>query len=224
MRGNQSFGRCLDYCLRRLGSFLSQPPPRLVVPLEILPQNFSMDLFKVLFPCFPTSGRERSIQLPTGTANFQHISEKAAVQPFSRSVNEPDICSDKAALSIVSAMLDADKAGPSLDTTIQSLVHQAGGWSQYLAEKILAAIEAVLKSGKQMNAAMQEACDKACEAAKMIEGFAADHPFATTVFCTVIALGVLVVLAPYALEWLGFSELGPIEGKSHCQSRVRCEV
>ena len=64
-----------------------------------------------------------------------------------------------------------------------------------------------------MAPAMQEAYDKACEAAKTIEGFAADHPIATAVFCTVIALGVLVVLAPYALELLGFGELGPIEGE-----------
>ena len=111
-------------------------------------------------------------------------------------------------------MLDADKNGPSLDATIQSLVHQAGGWSEYLATKILSALEAVLKAGKQMNPAMQEAYDKACEAAKMIEGFVADHPIATAVFCTVIALGVLVVLSPYVLELIGFSELGPVEGKS----------
>ena len=115
----------------------------------------------------------------------------------------------------MSAILDADKTGPSLDATIRSLVHQAGGWSEYLATKILTALEAVLKAGKQMNAAMQEAYDKACEAAKKIEGFAADHPIATAVFCTVIALGVLVVLAPYVVELLGFGEVGPIEGKSH---------
>jgi len=30
---------------------------------------------------------------------------------------------------------------------------------------------------------------------------------------TVVALGVLVVLAPYVLEILGFAELGPVEGK-----------
>ena len=72
-----------------------------------------------------------------------------------------------------------------------------------------------------MNPAMQEAYDKACEAAKMIEGYAADHPIATAVFCTVIALGVLVLLAPYALEFLGFGELGPIEGKSRFLYRLR---
>lgn len=63
-----------------------------------------------------------------------------------------------------------------------------------------------------MNGAMKEAYDKACDAAKVIEGFAAEHPIATAVFCTVIALGVSVVLIPYLIEALGFSALGPVEG------------
>ena len=60
-----------------------------------------------------------------------------------------------------------------------------------------------------MNQAMKEAYDKACAAAAEIEGFARDHP----VFCTVVALGVLVILAPYVLEALGFGALAPVEGE-----------
>lgn len=30
--------------------------------------------------------------------------------------------------------------------------------------------------------------------------------------CTVIALGVLAIVAPWILEALGFAELGPVEG------------
>ncbi|KAL9097079.1 MAG: hypothetical protein Q9163_006390, partial [Psora crenata] len=108
-------------------------------------------------------------------------------------------------------MLKAEKACPSLDVTIQSLVHQAGGWSEYMATKILAALETALKTTEHFSPAMKEAYDKACEAARVIEGFAADHPIATAVFCTVIAVGVLVVLAPYVMEFLGFGPLGPIE-------------
>ena len=112
-------------------------------------------------------------------------------------------------------MMGADKAGPSLDATVGSIVHQAGGWSEYLAAKVLAALEAVLKAGKPLSAPMEEAYDKSCEALKTTEGFAADHPIATGVLITVIALGILVVFAPYGLELLGFGELGPIEGKSY---------
>lgn len=39
-------------------------------------------------------------------------------------------------------------------------------------------------------------------------GFAKEHP----AYAVLIALGILAVLMPWALEILGFGELGPIEG------------
>lgn len=56
---------------------------------------------------------------------------------------------------------------------------------------------------------MQVAYDKACEEAKAIEEFVAEHPVATAV----IVLGILVLVAPYVLEALGFAKLGPVEGE-----------
>lgn len=132
--------------------------------------------------------------------------------PFKHSTHEA-LTIEKAASSIISALQDAEKAGPSLNSTIKSIVHQAGGWSEYLAAKIVSALEAVLKAEGEMNGALKEAYDKACEEAKKIEGFAAEHPVATAVFCTVIALGILVIVAPYAIEALGFGALGPVEGE-----------
>ena len=169
-------------------------------------------LIKSIFPCFPLGTKERGIQLSTEKEADNYPSEKALLQPSTYGDNQPRLSSDEAASSIVSAMLDASHRGPSLDATIQSLVHQAGGWSEYLATKILAALEQVLRAGKAMNPAMQKAYDKACEAAKEFEQFEADHPIVTAVFCTIIALGVLTVLAPYVVELVGFGELGPIEG------------
>lgn len=196
-----------------------KPSKPTLLPQQSQFQTLTMTFLEAIFPCLPISRREYNIQLPTGTAKYQHNSEKAALQdsPHGRG-GEQQLRCDEASSSIVTAMMEANSAGPSLDVTIKSLVHQAGGWSEYLAKRILLTLEAVLKSGKQMNTAMQKAYGKACEAARMIEGFAEDHPVATAVFCTVIALGILVLLAPYALELLGFSELGPVEGKS-CSSR-----
>ena len=172
-------------------------------------------ILKAVFPCLPIGTAERAIQLPTETAKNLLISEKISFQPHPYGGRKPKLSNDEAAESIVAAMMDADKAGPSLDATIGSIVHQAGGWSEYFAAKVLAALEAVLKAGKPLSAPMQEAYDKACEALKATEGFAAEHPIATGVLITVIALGILVVFAPYVLELLGFGELGPIEGKSY---------
>ena len=73
--------------------------------------------------------------------------------------------------------------------------------------------DGALKAGRKMNGPMSAAYDKAVEAAEVFKDFAKDHPLVIAAFVTVIAIGVLVVLAPGVLELLGFGELGPIEGK-----------
>ena len=172
-------------------------------------------LLKTIFPCLPLG--EREIQLPVDSDNDQFLSEKTSVRSPTYDGKNVKLSAEEAASSIVSALMDAEKAGPSLHTIVQSIVHQAGGWSEYLATKILAALEAVLRKLEPLKAPMQEAKNKAWEAYKATEGFAADHPIATEVLCTVIALGVLAVLLPYVVEtlgfWFGFGELGPIEGE-----------
>lgn len=172
-------------------------------------------VLKAVFPCLYF--RERGIQLPAETEKGQQIYGKLTPQSSPHGSKESKLCNDDAASSIVSAMLDADKPGTSLDATIESLVHEAGGWTEGIAKKILATLEVVIRAAKPMNAAMQEAYDRAMEEAKKIPEFAAEHPIETAVICTVIALGILVTLAPYVVEYLGFcagfGELGPIEGK-----------
>jgi hypothetical protein len=57
---------------------------------------------------------------------------------------------------------------------------------------------------------MKEACDGATTAA--LE-FVHKHPVLTAAMGTVIAIGILAILAPWAVEALGFGEFGPVEGK-----------
>ena len=172
-----------------------------------------MDFFKALLPCFPFTPDEPTISFSTKTPHPNtFLSEKTAAYPL-KHASQPTVTIQQAADSIICALQDTEKAGPSLDVTIQSIVHQAGGWSEYLAAKIVSALEAVLKAGGEMKGPLKEAYDKACEEAKKIEGLAEDHPVATAVLLTVVALGVLVLLAPYVLDALGFAESGVIEGE-----------
>lgn len=174
--------------------------------------NFLKIIFRCL-PCLcPGGTRHGNIKLDKDEAT-EYFTEKAKLERY---LNEPyiSITTDEAASRIVTAMATANKVGLTLEVDVQTLVHQAGGWSEYLARKILVGLEIILKEGKQLSPAMQTAYMKACEAAKATEGFEADHPIATAVFCTVIAIGVLVYLAPVVLEVLGFAELGPVEGVS----------
>ena len=169
-----------------------------------------MDLVKALFPCFPAS----SIHLDTDKPTHYH---NPSTSTIASTPNEKApihiLTAEEAAKKIVGALLTADAVGPALDARIQSFAHQAGGWSESLARCVLSGLEAVLKAGEAVGAAMPAAYDKACEAAKVFEEFVAEHPLATAAFCTVIALGILVFMAPWVLEALGFGAFGPVEGE-----------
>lgn len=92
------------------------------------------------------------------------------------------------------------------------MAQTGGGWYQRLALAVLDAIRAALKDGSPLREAMREAYERASEAAKGIADFAREHPLYTATICAVIALGILVILAPYIIEALGFGALGPVEG------------
>ena len=79
------------------------------------------------------------------------------------------------------------------------------GWSESIAKAILHGLNDAIKAGAEMAGPAADALSKAKEAAVK---FAKEHP----VFATLLALGVLAVLAPWVLEILGFGELGPIAG------------
>ncbi|KAJ5757467.1 uncharacterized protein N7511_006161 [Penicillium nucicola] len=78
-------------------------------------------------------------------------------------------------------------------------------WSEAIAEALLHGLENAIKAGTEMAQAAADAAAKSRDAAI---DFATDHP----VYATLIALGILALLTPWALEILGFGELGPIEG------------
>jgi ElaB/YqjD/DUF883 family membrane-anchored ribosome-binding protein len=71
--------------------------------------------------------------------------------------------------------------------------------------RVAAAIQA---SRDKLHPILHEAYTKASSGAKAIEGFVEDHP----VFCLVIALGVLYIMAPTAVQLLGFTPKGPAFG------------
>jgi hypothetical protein len=108
------------------------------------------------------------------------------------------------ATSILDALKHAEKPGQHLERTLNNLVGEYG-WYESLAVAVLNQVENALRAGVPMGQAMKDAYNKSVAAAV---GFAHDHP----VFCTLVALGILVTLVPWAVEVLGFGELGPIEG------------
>jgi ElaB/YqjD/DUF883 family membrane-anchored ribosome-binding protein len=123
-----------------------------------------------------------------------------------------DMSTQDAAAAIFSALANAEKPGHNLDVTIQDIVAQAGGWYERLAVAVFDAIQKALKEGSPIREAMKGAYEKASEAAVGIADFARDHPLYTAAICAVIALGILMILAPYVIHALGFGVLGPEAG------------
>ncbi|KAF7504778.1 hypothetical protein GJ744_001711 [Endocarpon pusillum] len=120
----------------------------------------------------------------------------------------PQTSEEERAASILSTLLSAEKSGQDLDRRLQAIVGSCG-WYEGLAKRVLDGLVAVVKSGAAMSGAMKEASDKASAAAS---DFVHQHPVFTAAVAVVVAIGILVLLAPWAVEALGFGELGPVEG------------
>ena len=106
---------------------------------------------------------------------------------------------------IIDAMHNADKTGEELRTRVSGFVN-VKNWTESLAKAVLARLDDGVRKGTMgRKGPLKEAFDKAVAAAV---GFAKEHP----VWATLIALGILAVLLPWAIEALGFGELGPVEG------------
>ncbi|KAJ5557046.1 hypothetical protein N7494_000961 [Penicillium frequentans] len=107
------------------------------------------------------------------------------------------------ASEIVTRILNAD----SVESLRKQLKEEVSidSWSEAIAKAILEGLKNAINAGTEMAKAAADAAAKSKEAAI---DFATDHP----VYATLIALGILALLMPWALEILGFGELGPIEG------------
>ena len=127
---------------------------------------------------------------------------------------------------VVATLLTTSSSGPALRMELDSNVG-AYGWRQHLAELILDKLAQVLQTAhEKLGPSVNSAYQRAVSAVAEIEGFVIEHP----VISTVVALGVLALLAPWVLDALGFADLGPAAGKSpgrrrthtHTHTRAPC--
>jgi hypothetical protein len=113
---------------------------------------------------------------------------------------------------IVGKLFAAEKNDAALQADLQSAIH-AYGWYDGLAHAILAALENAIKLREEMGPAVKAAYEKAVEAVNKVKEWAEAHPEMATVIVTLIALGIIALMVPWLMAYLGFAEEGIIEGK-----------
>jgi len=112
---------------------------------------------------------------------------------------------------IIAKLFAAEKNDAALQADLQSVI-RAYGWFDGLAAAILAALESAIKIGEQMGPALKAAYEKAVAAVNMVKEWADAHPEMTAVIITLVALGILALMMPWLMAYLGFAEEGIIEG------------
>ena len=163
-----------------------------------------MDILKAMLNC---------LGLQDDVLQIRNSDEKKSASTFYHA----DPAEDELASSILSALFTAEKPGQDLDRRLQNIVHTSGnklhtsGWYEGLAKRVLDGLIDALQSGAAMGTAMKEAVDRASAVASK---FVKEHPVFATVMITIIAIGILAILLPWAVEALGFGELGPVEGEN----------
>ncbi|KAI7909240.1 hypothetical protein M9X92_011745 [Pyricularia oryzae] len=102
------------------------------------------------------------------------------------------------------------KNGPTLRRQVNDAVGEQG-WTESIARAIVAGLEALIKQGRdKIGPVLGDFIDKAEDAAKAVFAFPHQHPYLTAGFATIVAVGVLVLVAPWAVEALGLAEMGPV--------------
>lgn len=138
------------------------------------------------------------------------LSEKA-------SYSDHDNCDGShIAENVVFTMHNGSMSIEKLRMTLAGSIRETSWWSESLAKRILVLLEMALKAEASMGPAMKEAFTQATESAKHIgelsKEFVKEHPIITGVVCTILALGILYLIAPGVVEILGFTEYGPAAG------------
>jgi hypothetical protein len=112
------------------------------------------------------------------------------------------------ASQFVNTLFSAEKNGPELHQALAEII-QTASLKQHFARAVFETLQKAIETARPMGIALGETYDKVVREIDGIEGFVKDHP----VICAVIAIGILVVLAPWVIEALGFAEGGILEGR-----------
>ena len=167
--------------------------------------SIAMDCLDSIIAC--VAGRNQPAQQP------HYVNEKIII------TSQPVPYADDAAAQFIETIRTAEFLGKGLEDRLATII-ATNGWKENLAERILHGLEKLVKDGAKTASAMEEATKKVTNTAL---GLAKEHPYYTALVVagTIVAIGVLVLVAPWVLEALGFAARGPRLGKSHASSHIQ---
>lgn len=115
---------------------------------------------------------------------------------------------------LVDTVFIAEKNGIELRQTLEGII-MTNSWRQNFAKAVFERMQQAIETARPMGDALLEIYEKVVCVVDGVEGFVRDHP----VVCALIALGILVLLAPWVIEALGFADGGILEGENYWCSR-----
>jgi hypothetical protein len=116
----------------------------------------------------------------------------------------------RAADSLINTIFLAEKNGLELKQSLEDII-RTNSWRQNFAKAVFEAMQHAIETARPMGDALREIYEKVACVVDGVEGFVKDHP----IVCALIALGILVLLAPWVVEALGFAEGGILEGENY---------
>lgn len=126
--------------------------------------------------------------------------------------NTTDEKSAQTAESFITTLYTAEKPSWELQQALNNDFNKpirTTNLRQSFARAIFEALRKAIETARPMGLALGETYERVVDVIDTIEGFARNHP----IICSVIALGILDVVAPWVLEALGFAEGGILEGE-----------
>jgi hypothetical protein len=144
-----------------------------------------------------------------GRSTHYDVLEEQPAHAFPHEKTQHPQTTQSLAEDVLSTLFAADINDEHLVQRLQGIVHETG-WYESIVALVLNGLENALKAGAPMGQAMKDAYEKVEQVVGAVWGFVKGHP----VFFALVALGILVIFVPWAVEVLGFGELGPIEGMS----------
>lgn len=126
-----------------------------------------------------------------------------------RHLSEDDERDDVQAFAVVETLYSSEGTATDVRTTMQHHLRSQSR-TEFLAIKILLALQDAIKAGKAMGPAMKAAYE---DAQQNVDDFVQKHPIFSACIVTVLAIAILVVLIPWVVEALGFASRGPVAGE-----------